>query len=601
MATGNTSDDKFLSSSEEETTAPKKTTHTFPILIPERLSGKPGESYANIHPSKPRERELPPIEEKILPLTQEKSEFPCQVCGKKFTTKRGRTTHITKKKHEAPTTQNTTVNEVTSHPQQNNIPQPPPTENHIWGNHSKEDINQIFRAMYEEIVFWRRNVFLVPSGANGKKFVAETTRWLQCWIDDSESFKDIAMTIVMVMPSVLLQKPSYKSTAKQHSLCLGRRLQLWAEGDFDALMRESRIIQKALVSSHSKQRDEQLSKNFAKLVFQGKINAALKMLDKNENGGVLHLSQDTVDSLKAKHPEARDADESVLIQGPKPFVDPVLFERIDESTIVKSAIRTKGSSGPSGLDSDAWRRMLISKNFGRYGAELQKTLASFAKKLCRDEITTNATSSNLEAYTACRLIPLDKSPGVRPIGIGEVLRRIVGKAVISIIKPNILESSGDLQLCAGQKSGCEAAVHAMGDIFEEEETDALLLVDAKNAFNSINRRVLLHNISYLCPAMATYVINCYRNPSRLFVQGGLEIASTEGTTQGDPMAMPSYAIGILPLLDVINTSNEPVNHAAFADDLGGAGRLERLRSWWGKIISRGPSLGYFPEPSNGSW
>ena len=39
----------------------------------------------------------------------------------------------------------------------------------------------------------------------------------------------------------------------------------------------------------------------------------------------------------------------------------------------------------------------------------------------------------------------------------------------------------------------------MTDIFYEEETDGLLLVDAENAFNALNRSVLLHNIPYICP------------------------------------------------------------------------------------------------------
>ena len=87
--------------------------------------------------------------------------------------------------------------------------------------------------------------------------------------------------------------------------------------------------------------------------------------------------------------------------------------------------------------------------------------------------------SSIEAYVACRLIPLDKCTGVRPIGIGEVIRRIIRRSIISVIRPDILMSTGSLQLAAGLPSGCEAAAHAMEEIFQEEETDAIiLLVDA---------------------------------------------------------------------------------------------------------------------------
>ncbi len=167
---------------------------------------------------------------------------------------------------------------------------------------------------------------------------------------------------------------------------------------------------------------------------------------------------------------------------------------------------------------------------------------------------------------------------MRPIGIGEVLRRIIGKAIVSVIKPDIINSAGSLQLCAGQPAGSEVAVHAMADIFAEEVTNGILLVDASNAFNSLNRKVLLHNIKYLCPAIATYVWNCYIVPSRLFVTGDSEILSAEGTTQGDPTAMPVYAIGITPLLASIRPQDDPdIRHAAFADDLGGCGKFKSIR------------------------
>ena len=68
-------------------------------------------------------------------------------------------------------------------------------------------------------------------------------------------------------------------------------------------------------------------------------------------------------------------------------------------------------------------------------------------------------------------------------------------------------------------------------------TDAVLLIDAENAFNSINHEVMLHNFKFNYPIIATYKINCYATPSRLFIVGGGEILSSEETTQGDPTAM----------------------------------------------------------------
>jgi len=44
---------------------------------------------------------------------------------------------------------------------------------------------------------------------------------------------------------------------------------------------------------------------------------------------------------------------------------------------------------------------------------------------------------------------LDKKPGVRPIGIGDVPRRILAKAILYIIGNDIQLAAGALQTCAG--------------------------------------------------------------------------------------------------------------------------------------------------------
>ena len=47
-------------------------------------------------------------------------------------------------------------------------------------------------------------------------------------------------------------------------------------------------------------------------------------------------------------------------------------------------------------------------------------------------------------------------------------------AVINIIRPDILEVTGCLQMCAGQDSGCETAVHSIRNFFNSDDTECLL-------------------------------------------------------------------------------------------------------------------------------
>ncbi len=191
---------------------------------------------------------------------------------------------------------------------------------------------------------------------------------------------------------------------------------------------------------------------------------------------------------------------------------------------------------------------------------------------------------------ACRL---NKCPGVRPIGIGDTSRRIIAKAILTITKGDIQEATGSIQLCAGQISGTETAVHTAQALYHQDETEAILLVDASNAFNSLNRLVALHNIRHLCPSLATVLINTYRAPTKLFVDGSV-LYSREGTTQGDPLAMPMYALATLPLIKELK-SIKNVKQVWYADDASSTGKIKDLYEWWKKLTTLGPRFGYSPN------
>lgn len=639
-ATGNASDDHQCGENENGEQKKEQTPRIQLYIPPQKRQPIHNDSFWRLDPTY-QKRQTYDTENKIMPLSQpdavkttSKEMYPCPKCKRFFKSKSGRTNHLKKCSETANTletsergedvvlqitekmtskikpiavlltTEKNESNKVNTISTVGSSPLPVPShllpEKLFFGKYTAEDLKNIIDLCYEVIVFFKKNFFMLPSGKVGKDFIAEMTKLVDYWNTKAEGLSNISIKMLMCMPGLLLQKPHYHSKTKDNSEALKRRMTLWMEGDFMKLLNEAKELQSRLrtTSFPYSNNIENLSKKFSNFMLKGNIKAALRLLDETPTKGVLPLNDETIESLRNLHPDGKDADQDVLINSDIPEVDPIIFEAIDGHAIMKSALKTKGSAGPSGLDAEGWRRILASKNYGSVGTDLRNSLATMLKTLCTTDINLDR---DIEAYLACRLIPLDKGPGVRPIGVGEVIRRIFGKTIINTIKGDIMKSAGSLQLCAGQQAGCEAAVHAMNEIFHEEAIDAIILVDASNAFNSLNRNVFIHNIKILCPPMARYVINCYKNRSRLFIIGGKELASDEGTTQGDPFAMPTYGIGLTPLLDMLKEIPLiEIKQAAFADDLAGGGSLDALKQWWDKINIIGPLYGYFPKASK-SW
>ena len=249
----------------------------------------------------------------------------------------------------------------------------------------------------------------------------------------------------------------------------------------------------------------------------------------------------------------------------------------------------RGSGGPTLIDSDTWRHILNCKSYSRESQNLAEAISGIAKILCTEKVHPCC----LKEFSAGRLVPLDKgadsegNPGVRPIGIGEILRRIIGKCVVSLLKSDIQHAAGCLQMCTGIRSGIEAAVHMNERAWADPSTEAVLLVDADNAFNRLNRKVALHNIQQICPPIYTYLFNHYQAPSDLIVAGtfdsDFDLNSEEGCTQGDVAAMAFYGLGVQPLVDKLSSlCNYPqyCKQSWYADD--------SASKWWDLLISVGP-------------
>ena len=83
-----------------------------------------------------------------------------------------------------------------------------------WGERNLREVSKKIQDAYERIVFWKKNLFMLPTGAAAKKYIAETIKLMNGWTNNSP-LKDIAFTAIHVMPSLLLQKPSKTSLKRK--------------------------------------------------------------------------------------------------------------------------------------------------------------------------------------------------------------------------------------------------------------------------------------------------------------------------------------------------------------------------------------------------
>ena len=192
-----------------------------------------------------------------------------------------------------------------------------------------------------------------------------------------------------------------------------------------------------------------ISAHFVECMLRGNVRSALNSITSEQSGVPLRLdspvspdnpSWSVLDEFKKKHSVGRPASSAVLLLPPAQdsAFHPVIFDVLDGAAICSAALQTRGAAGPSGLDALGWRRLCT--YFQGACNDLCDDLASVARRLC----TSYVDPAGIAALMAGRLIVLDKNPGVRPIGVGEVIRRIISKAVLSVVKLDILDATGYL-------------------------------------------------------------------------------------------------------------------------------------------------------------
>ena len=142
----------------------------------------------------------------------------CRHCERTFRSNRGLNQHLrsckqtirskyelAKERHECiETSTNTTGSTTTSSA---------PQKSYTWGNCPSLVFEANVSIVYEQIVYWKKNLFLLPLGKAGKQYIDETTKLMNEWLQESP-LKDIAFKTIMIIPNPSCGNPQRNQKLK---------------------------------------------------------------------------------------------------------------------------------------------------------------------------------------------------------------------------------------------------------------------------------------------------------------------------------------------------------------------------------------------------
>ena len=186
-----------------------------------------------------------------------------------------------------------------------------------------------------------------------------------------------------------------------------------------------------------------------------------------------------------------------------------------------------------------------------------------------------------------------KSGGLRPIAVGEVLRRLASKCLANSVRSQILSSLSPLQMGVGVKGGCEAIIHTASLLLASKDTNICwtLLLDFSNAFNSVNREAMFTQFRKHIPGLSAWMESCYSGQPLLLLGEDI-IHSCSGVQQGDPLGPLGFALTLHLLAKKVKAEVPDLAlNIWYLDDGTLMGSPDDLAAALDIVEKEGPSLG----------
>lgn len=345
---------------------------------------------------------------------------------------------------------------------------------------------------------------------------------------------------------------------------------------FDEIIR-TLVLENIKKTNQVKPRSPAL-KSVKRLISLGRYGDAVRMLTSD---GVHPSTPEVINSLREKHPEAAPISERNGVPQNLQFSN-------DEVLEVINSFPNGSSGGPCALTEQHLKDMA---NVAQLSHTFLSNLAAFASMFVSGKFPKSVS----QFYGSARLIPLIKNDGgVRPMAVGETLRRLSCKLALKIVKNDIPALLLPHQLGVGTPLGTEAIIHTMAAAVENlAEDEAILQIDFKNAFNLVAREKIIELVHIHLPELYNVVLFLYSNQGFLKIGNGNDtILSCSGVQQGCPLAPLLFALVLQELVNKIHSSVPGLKiNLWYLDDGHLSGKVQDLLASLKIIEDFGRSIG----------
>ena len=315
------------------------------------------------------------------------------------------------------------------------------------------------------------------------------------------------------------------------------------------------------------------------LVQEGQYTRGLQAL---ASAGMAEHNAATIREMQAKHPPA------ARVQPPLPTtnISQLAFNKKEVLQAAQS-FRKGSAPGPSGKRPEH----LKGATKASPGTTADRALQALTKLV--NAMAAGRVPASVAPYLCgARLHAARKKDfTIRPIAVGNLLRRLAAKCFSSALANKAAALLAPHQLGVGVRGGCEAITHAVREAVEQDPSLWVLQADLVNAFNLQDRGNMLEETARHFPECLSWVVTCYGAPS--FLQfGETRVTSDTGVHQGDPLAGLLFSGGLQPVVEAIEEEVPTlVLNSWFYDDGHQVGTKEELMKVVDIILREGRPRG----------